>query len=80
MPIIHIYYILHSSTWREIELLRLAPLLMERVVKGIGCVLSATMDKRDRMDGWQSSVNDEDMAEGNSDKRAVEMTWSGQRS
>ena len=47
---------------------------MERVVKGIDCVLSATLDKRDRMDSWQSSVNDADVAEDKSDTRAVEMT------
>ena len=52
---------------------------MERVVKGIGCVLSATLDKRDRMDSWQSSVNDADVAEGNLDKRVFEMTWSGSK-
>ena len=61
------------------ELLRLAPVFMERVVKGISCVLSATLDKRDRMDGWQSSVNDADVAEDKSDTRAVEMTWSGSK-
>ena len=48
---------------------------MERVVKGISCVLSATLDKRDRC--WQSSVNYADVAEDKSDTRAVEMTWSG---